>query len=191
MCAYVCVFVKVSFRQMWKILILLLLKRNLIFSAKVWENLVSGTRPLLLCVFFHFPAFLFHSRFSFPTLQVKMSSCLDGLSIITILPLISSLSLSLPPSLPPVTRYGCQVIDGCVRHSHESCFYSKGLPYKPTAVLGYWANKLWASRKSISYIDKHRRTHECTYAHSQWDTDGGGHTLTHKRKHALGEQQTP
>lgn len=106
------------------------------------------------------------------------------------------LSCSLPPPSPALgaTWYGCQVIDGCVRQSHESCFYSEGLPYKPTAILDYWTNKLWASRKSISYIDKqthaqmpsHTHTHLHTYTDNEMQM-GDKHVL--KYQHAQREEQ--
>lgn len=92
---------------------------------------------------------------------------------------------SSPPSSPlflslsAETWYGCQVIDGCVRQSHESCFYSEALPYKPAAILGYWTHKLWSSRKSISYIDKHRHMHERMYERTEWNADGDCHVLAH------------
>ena len=116
-----------------------------------------------------FPAFLSSIQtFLSPHFRLK---CRPGLMVYrssqSLLSFPSAwLPLPLSLSLSPATWYGCQAIDGCVRQSHESRFYSEGLPYKPTAILGYWTNKLWASRKSISCIDKHRRTHDCMYAHT-------------------------
>lgn len=112
-----------------------------------------------------FISFRPYSDFSFPTLQVKVL-VLPWWSIDD----HSSFSCR-HPSL--ATWYGCQFIDGCVRQSHDSCFYSEGLPYKPTAILGYWANKLWSSRKSISYIDKqtHAWMHASAHNEMQMEED--------------------
>lgn len=63
--------------------------------------------------------------------------------------------------------------------SHESCFYSEGSPHKLPVVLSYWTNKLWATRKSISHIDKHGHTHGCR--HTQWNADGDRLALKRSR----------
>lgn len=127
-----------------------------------------------------------HSNFSFLLFRLN---CRPALMFYR-----SSWFLRLSPPLHPhpslATWYGCQFIDGCVRQSHDSCFYSESLPYKPTAILGYWTNKLWASRKSISYIDKHRHTHECMHAHTMKCRWRQSFSWTHEYKRAQSKQQT-
>lgn len=126
---------------------------------------------------FLFPLFRLKCR---PAFMVYRSSQLPLL-----FSLISSLPIPFPPSLPSATWYGCQVIDGCVRQSHESCFYSEGMPYKTTAIFGYWTNKLWASRKSISYIDKHMNAHTCTHNEMQMETRSCTHECKQTQRETL------
>lgn len=167
---------------MWRTSILPTLKCNLVLWDRGWEKHTTGTQPYFSFSFTPFSfcvwlSFLLSNSHTF-LLSVFKLTCRPALIAIQSSQfLLYSLPFSLPLPQPlslclsPATWYGCQVIDGCVGQSHESCFYSEGLTYKPSVILGYRTNKLWPSRKSISYIDKHRHTHECMHARNEVQTE--------------------
>lgn len=112
-----------------------------------------------------------HSNFSFPAPQVKVSSCLDGLSIITFPSLVPT-----HPLLPDMGVSSSTVVsDTVMTHASilKACLINQ---------LPYWVSEQTNFGPAENPLAISINTDACMNAckHTQWNADGGRRVLRHK-----------